>query len=167
MGPNVTFQQGPKVSRPLVTFGPMEDTSRLAAFAARMNELCDDKGLPARGRQVALAAQFKVTNKAARKWLLGLGYPEMDMAIQIAAWGDVSVNWLLQGLGPKHERRIDARAALLDEAVRMLPREAGIDLIDSLRAKLIRIGRLDVNEPAPRYGKMLDAYEDELGRKPH
>lgn len=167
MGLNVTFQQGLKVPGPMVTFGSMEDATRLAGFAARMNELCEDKGLPKRGRQVALAAQFKVTNKAARKWLLGLGYPEMDMAVKIANWGDVSLNWLLQGLGPKHERRVDARAALLDEAIRLLPRESGIDLIDSLRAKLIRIGKLDANEPAPRYGKMLDAYEDELGRKPH
>ena len=144
----------------------MEDSAQLlAAFAARLNEVCDDMDLPKRGRQVALAAQFKVTNKAARKWLLGLGYPELATAVQLANWGKVSVNWLLQGLGPKHERRVDTRAAVLDEAIRLLPRESGIDLIDNLRAKLIRIGRLDANEPTPRYGAMLDAYEDELARK--
>ena len=170
MGLNVTYLQGPKVPARLVTFGSMdaEEVAELARFAERVNEICDDRGLPkGRGRQVALAAEFKLTNKAARKWLLGLGYPEMSTAVRLANWGGVGLNWLLQGLGPKHERRVDARAALLDEAVRLLPRESGVDLIDNLRAKLVRVGRLDAQEPTARYGKMLDAYEEELGRKSH
>lgn len=143
------------------------ETNPLADFAARMNEVCDDKGLKARGRQVALAKQFNVTNKAARKWLLGLGFPEMSTAVAIAQWGGVTVNWLLQGVGPKHDRRIDTKALLLDEAVLALPRESAIDLIDNIRAKLERLGKLTAREPLKRYQPMLDAYEQEITRKPH
>lgn len=139
----------------------------LARFAERMNEICDDMGLPReRGRQTALAALFKVTNKAARKWLLGLGYPEMAMAIRIADWANVSLVWLLQGSGPRRERRVDTKALLLDEAVHSLPPELGADLIDNLRSKLERVGRLTAQEPPARYITMLDAYEQEISRKP-
>ena len=48
-----------------------------------------------------------------------------------------------------------------------LPRESGLDLIDNLRAKLIRFGKIPAEEPAARYNVMLDAYEKELSRKAH
>lgn len=41
------------------------------AFAARVNEVCDDLQLPAHGRQTALAQWMGLTPNAARKWLLG------------------------------------------------------------------------------------------------
>lgn len=158
----------------MVTFGPMnafdddDPKALLAAFASRMNEICDDKKLPReRGRQAALAAKFQLTGKAVRKWLQGIGYPEMAMAVRLANWGEVNLTWLLQGIGPKQGNKIDLKALVLDEAVRMLPPELGIDLVDNLRAKLERAGKIAVNEKGNRYLIMLESYEAEIGRKAH
>lgn len=135
------------------------------AFAERLAEICTDKGLPAHGRQTKLAKLFGVTQAAARKWLNGVTYPEMEKLVAIADWADVNINWLLQGAGPKRGNRIDTRALVIDQAVRSLPREMGIDLIDNLRAKLERVGKLTAHEPSPHLRSMLDAYEDELSKK--
>lgn len=142
------------------------DKSLLTEFAARMNEICDDKGLTkAHGRQAELGRKFDVTPKAARRWLLGLGLPELVMAIRIAEWADVNLNWLLQGVGPKRGNRIDARLAVLDDAIHSLPRDQGLDLIDNLRAKLIRVGRITAEEPEGRYQNVLQSYERDFQRK--
>jgi transcriptional regulator with XRE-family HTH domain len=168
----VTYRQGPKGTALPVTFRNMpnpdaETTAVLAAFAARVNELCDDMQVPADTRQTALAKHFGVNPKTARKWLLGIGYPEMPMAVRIADWADVSLVWLLQGYGAKRSNsRIDQKALVLDEAIHALPTDLRADLIDNIRAKLARIGRLAA-EPAPsRYRTMLDAYEHEMGSPP-
>jgi len=121
--------------------------------------------LPLRGRQTGLAKLFKVSQQAARKWLDADSFPNTDTIVAIADWGDVNVNWLLQGAGPKKGNRVDTKALLLDEAVHSLTPEMGGDLIDSLRAKLIRAGKLSAEEPRGRYSIMLDAYQAELGRK--
>ena len=145
-----------------------EDKDVLAGFAERMHEICDDMGLPAgRGRQSAMAAEHGVTNKAARKWLLGLGFPELVLAFRIANWADVNLTWLLHGSVPKRGNRVDTKALVLDEAIRRLPPDMGIDLVDNLRATLERIGKLTAQEPSPRYRPMLDAYEAEFNRKRH
>lgn len=137
-------------------------------FAARLHEICDDMGLPkVRGRQTKLAQLFKVSPNAARKWLQGLGMPEIELAVLIANWAGVNLNWLLQGVGPKHGTRVDAKVLMLDEALHTLPREMGLDMIDNLRSKLERFGKITADEPAARYSVMLDAYEKELGRKPN
>lgn len=172
MGPNVTFLQGPKVTDRLVTFGPVEtdDQQIRQDFARRLNEVCDDMGLPKeRGRQTALAATFKVTNKAARKWLIGEGLPELALAVRIANWGSVSALWLLQGAGDKTPEppRVDVKTALLNEALRDLPRESAIDLIDNIRVKLQRAGKLPADEAPGRYTSMLEAYEREVNNKRH
>lgn len=132
-----------------------------------MRELCDDKGLPARGRQTRLGERFKVSQQAARKWLDGVNYPDMKTIVAIAEWAEVNVNWLLQGQGPKHGNRVDAKVLVLDEALHALPREIGLDMIDTMRAKLVRFGKLSAEEPLGRYNVMLDAYEKEISRKPH
>jgi hypothetical protein len=91
----------------------------------------------------------------------------MDTIIAIADWADVNVNWLLQGAGPKRGNRMSTKAQVLEEAIQSLPPEMGTDLIDNLRAKLVRIGRLTAQEPPGRYQVMLDAYEHELAKKQH
>jgi hypothetical protein len=124
--------------------------------------------LPAeRGRQTELSKSFGVNPKAARKWLLGIGYPEMSMAVRLANWGNVNLTWLLQGAGPKRGNRIDTRALVLDDAVQSLSPELAGDLIDSLRAKLTRIGKISVQEPRGRYAVMLDSYAQDIERKRH
>lgn len=81
----------------------MDQPDIKAEFALRLNEVCDDKKLPAKyaGRQSALAALFNVSQKGARKWLEGESMPTMDTSIKIAIWGEVSIEWLLTGRGRK------------------------------------------------------------------
>lgn len=73
------------------------------AFAARLNEICDDMGLPPKGdgRQVALASKFEVSQKGARKWLESESMPQTQKIIEIAKWANVSTEWLLSGRGKK------------------------------------------------------------------
>lgn len=147
----------------------MADNSSRSAFARRLTELCDDMKMPARGRQRLLAGAFKVSQQAAGKWLRGESYPETEMLLAIATWADVNINWLLQGSGPKRGNRIDAKILVLDEALHSMPLEMGTDVLDNIRAKLIRFGKIEAREPSPRYLAMLEAYERDLGgsKKPH
>lgn len=72
------------------------------AFVGRLNEVCNDKQLPAdRGRQTRLAETFKVSPQAARKWLKGEAYPALETMMQIAVWAEVSFEWLSTGRGEK------------------------------------------------------------------
>lgn len=145
----------------------MDANAHKQQFAERLNEVCTDMKLPMRGRASQLAKQFRVSPQAATKWLGGLSYPELDTVVAIAEWGDVHVNWLLQGVGLKRGSKISTRAQVIDEAIRSLPPELGIDLIDNLRAKLERAGRLIAQEPPARYQTALDAFEKELQGRRH
>lgn len=68
-----------------------------------MNEVCDDKHVPPKGenRQSVVGKQFGVSQKGARKWLEGEGFPSIEKMIKIAKWGDVAFEWLATGRGPK------------------------------------------------------------------
>lgn len=148
------------------TFGCVTDPTTLkTSFAQRLLELCVDKGLPEHGRQTQLAKQFRVSQQAAGKWLTGRSWPSTETLAEMADWGAVNINWLWQGVGPKRGTRVDAKALVLDEAVHLLPPELGTDLIDNLRAKLVRVGKLKVSEPDGRYAVMLDAYEKDIARR--
>lgn len=74
-------------------------------FAQRLNELCDDMKVPPKGknRQAHVAQLFNVSQKGARKWLEGEGFPSTENLIQIAKWGHVRYEWLLTGRGVKRE----------------------------------------------------------------
>lgn len=134
-------------------------------FAERLAELCNDKKLPARGRQKRLAERCEVSHQAVGKWLRGEAYPEIEKILALAEWAEVNVNWLLQGVGPKRGTHVDTKALLLDEVLHSMPPDVGADLIDNIRAKLIRIGKLEAREPTPRYMSMLDAYESDLTKR--
>jgi transcriptional regulator with XRE-family HTH domain len=166
--PNVVVFQQPIAVADDATFGSVTTTSPTKQrFAERLHELCTDMGLPARGRTRLLAKQFGVSQQAASKWLAGAAYPELDTVVAICEWADVNVNWLLQGVGSKRDAKLSTKAQLLEEAIRSLPPELGTDLIDNLRIKLERVGRLTAQEPPRRYQTMLDAFEKEIanGRK--
>lgn len=105
--PKVTFQQ-PKneliVPEPSVTFTRMDEKKALlAAFAVRVNTVCDILGIPPAGknRQAVLGQMFGVTQKAARKWLVGEGFPDMAVCINMALKANVSFDWLMTGRGPQ------------------------------------------------------------------
>lgn len=77
----------------------------LAAFAKRLTELCNRRGLPkeAAKRQVALGRLIGVSYQATRKWFSAQGFPSADVGMRLAAWGDVSFSWLMTGRESKVE----------------------------------------------------------------
>lgn len=101
--PEAISLQQLKVARLNATIGCMETDQQKAAFAARLNAICDDNNIPpkGKGRQTSLSKMFKLSQNAVLKWLEGEGYPSLDMAQQIATWSGVHLEWLLTGRGPK------------------------------------------------------------------
>lgn len=128
-------------------------------FARRMHEVCDELGIPpGRGRQTALGQRFQVTPKAARKWLEGLGYPEMQLAVRIANEAKVHVTWLLQGSAPKFlDSARTATSAQLGEIVGSLPEAERQQAIDFIRYKVERSGQWYAAEQVARYVSLLDS----------
>ena len=137
----------------------MQQTDVKADFARRLHEVCDDLGLQrGRGRQTALARQFGLTPNAARKWLLGLGMPERDTAIEIANAAHVNVLWLLQGAGPKRGEAFDTAPGELLEAVQHLPANEGQQVFDFIRYKIERADGWFAAEKLASYMQMLDKF---------
>jgi transcriptional regulator with XRE-family HTH domain len=110
----------------------------LNAFAQRMAELCNDLGLPSeRGRVSALARAFNVTSNAAKKWLTGVGMPELEKAVEIADRARASVTWLLQGAGPKHlPGSSNTMAEAIGQAAAALAEDAAAEIASFVRYKL-------------------------------
>ncbi len=101
--PKVTLRQALIVLGSTPILEPMVTDDERAAFSRRLNEACDDAGLPAKGqgRQLAVAKLFHVTQKGARKWLEGEAVPHTKRLPQIAERLGVTVEWLLTGAAPK------------------------------------------------------------------
>lgn len=102
--PIVTFTQELIVPVRESMLGAVDDRKLHAEFATRLNEICDERGVPPKyhNRQKVLGDQFGVTQKGARKWLEGESFPTLEKAIKIALWGSVNVEWLLTGRGEKY-----------------------------------------------------------------
>ncbi|MFO1351882.1 MAG: S24 family peptidase [Gammaproteobacteria bacterium] len=99
--PEVTCCQEPKVTMVGARMELMVTSAK--DFAMRLNEALDDKDLPSKhaGRQVLVAKMFGVSQKGARKWLEGIGYPTTHRAREIAKRLGVRYEWLMSGIGEK------------------------------------------------------------------
>lgn len=103
--PKVTLPQAIKgliVTELSVTFPGMEDKQAiLDAFAKRVHIVCDRLGIPPAGknRQDILGKRYGVSQKAARKWLVGEGFPDTAISIRMAMDANVSYDWLMTGRG--------------------------------------------------------------------
>lgn len=117
-----------------------------------MHELCDALGIPdGHGRQAALGRRFNVTPKAARKWLMGIGYPEMPKAVEMCEAAQVNVVWLLQGTPPKRGQHVDGNLLGLAEAIAGLPQAE--------REAVLQFARFKVQETAGWYRpELLQGY---------
>lgn len=80
----------------------------LTAFADRLNESLDAIGFAARGegRQTALGNYMGLTQKAARKWLVGEGYPGEDNRNKLARLCKVRYEWLMTGNGERRSGEV-------------------------------------------------------------
>ena len=137
----------------------MSTNAEKLEFAARIHELCSDHDLPAeRGRQSALAKLFDVTPNAARKWLLGLGLPELDVAMRIAQWGGVNFEWLMTGRGPKVGDKVPVRALAVDAILRHGTQQERAELASFLKFKIEHAQTPYAPEEKLRYAAALDSY---------
>lgn len=128
------------------------------AFARRMHELCDELGIPrGHGRNAALGRKVGKTPNAARKWLLGLGYPEMALAVTLCNEAGVNVVWLLQGVGPKRGERSDPVAMQVAEGIESLPNENRQHVLEYLRYEFDRADGWFTSDALARY---IDSIEE-------
>lgn len=82
---------------------PLEKDEDAVAFAERLNELLDarrfdEKG---KGRQVALAKKYDITQASTRKWLEGFGFPKTAQMMRIAKDFGCTFEWLALGTGTR------------------------------------------------------------------
>ena len=69
-----------------------------AAFADRLQQACDEAGVPAgRQRVVTVATHFGVARETARLWFAGCALPELPRLIEIAGEYRCSLDWLAMG----------------------------------------------------------------------
>jgi len=129
-------------------------------FASRLVELCNTAGMPERGRQSQLARQFEVTPKAARKWINGLGLPELEMIMAIARWGNVNMEWLLTGRGPKRGNLVDTKDLLLGEMMRNLPAATRHEVADFLGYKIEKGVPTLANEERAKYLLLIETFKN-------
>jgi transcriptional regulator with XRE-family HTH domain len=112
-------------------------------FSARLNAALDDIGVPqkGKGRQLAVAKLFGVSQKGARKWLEGEAVPGRARLAAICERANVSPDWLLTGRGerglppapPADERFTEARVN--DHAPRYIAPTLP-SLLDALAARV-------------------------------
>jgi len=93
----------------------METNNGKIAFSRRLNKLCDEKKLPAYGRQSILRDYFRsigvrISQESVRKWLTGESIPRYEKIIVLCNFFDVSCEWLLTGNGDKKKLVNDGAA---------------------------------------------------------
>lgn len=138
----------------------MEKTTTQTGFVARLNEVCDDMGLPRQhGRQTALAKVFGVTQGATKKWLNGLSWPGFDHIVAICNWAQVNVNWLVMGAGPKRTGPLETKVLVLGEAIESMPKAERDQVMDFLAFKFEKSADMFVGERLARYMTMIDAFK--------
>ena len=144
----------------------MNESPEKQAFSARLREICAEKQLPDRGRQSALASLFSVTPNAARKWLLGLGLPETEVAIRIAKWADVNYEWLMTGRGLMRGDKVPTRALVVDEVLRRGTPADRKEVVNFLRYKLENAEAPIAEEERARYLAALETYISDAPKRP-
>ncbi len=91
-----------------VTISSMDRDERESvrvAFAKRLNRALDSRRVPeaGKGRQQYVARMFGVSQKGARKWLVGEAMPDTTRLCEIAETLRVSVQWLMCGVEEETE----------------------------------------------------------------
>jgi transcriptional regulator with XRE-family HTH domain len=147
----------------------MPERDALAAFAARLHEACDAAEIPQRGRQSALALRLKVSYQAVKKWLDGVGFPDLHRAVALADELKVNVTWLLQGNGPMRGERVDDSVRLVVEAIDALPREERTRVLAFLSFEMSQRPQWFAEEARVRYADAIAKFanrDDNAGESP-
>jgi transcriptional regulator with XRE-family HTH domain len=91
-------------------------------FSKRLHIALESSGASGGGRhrpytQESVGKMFGVSQKGARKWLKGEGFPKTEQCIAIAKKLDVALEWLMTGKGPMRMTNPGVEAASMAEAV--------------------------------------------------
>ena len=129
-----------------------------------MDEICNDLELPEQGRQTALGRKFGVTPKAARRWLVGEGFPETELAVQIAREARVHFEWLMTGRGPKRLAPIRTGALVISEALESLEPSQRHEVLEYFRYRVEKSQSLFTAERLKDYIRASE--ELEADKKP-
>lgn len=108
---------------------------RRIAFAERLSVALDEIGMPPmnHGRQTEVSKLFNVSQGAARKWLFGESYPEIDKLPDICRKLNVTMKWLVSGSGDMHDENSDNGEAQIDESLLA-------EVIDTIEAVVRKTG---------------------------
>ncbi|MDK9757658.1 Cro/Cl family transcriptional regulator [Vibrio sp. D173a] len=106
-------------------------------FTLRLNDACDQAGIPQRGRSAYLqkVLPFKISTAGIRKWLVGEAVPDTKKLSDIASLLEVSVEHLL-GYAPMESNgpaRDNQDQVLFEHAIKHLPNAQFINT-DGLKA---------------------------------
>lgn len=87
-------------------------------FWKRLTAAWGARGLPV--TQLGIAKKLGMSQGSVGRWKRGPGLPELDVVRDLAKKGDVCIEWLLTGRGPKRPMLIDEETNELLEAWRRL-----------------------------------------------
>lgn len=104
-------------------------------FAARLNELLDEMGVPERGRRQWLSRRFNAafSPEAARKWLEAETMPDQPHFSMLCTAFNWGFDYLMTGRGPKYVIETDPVATEVAEILTQLDEDA--------RQYILRISR--------------------------
>lgn len=93
-------------------------TDSRKTFWQRLTDAWGARGLPT--SQLGIARELGMSQGSVGRWARDEGLPELDVVRQLALKGDVCIEWLLTGRGPKRPMPVDEETAELLEVWRKL-----------------------------------------------
>lgn len=131
-------------------------TAAREAFAARLAEICAEKGLRDHGRQAELGRILKVSQPAVGKWFNGETFPDLDRMVEISEWAGVNLEWLMTGRGPKRSVHPTQQSQFVFEVLPDLDEKASQEVLDFVMYKIERSDSLIAREKLASYSKMME-----------
>lgn len=119
-------------------------------FWLRLVEAWSKKGLPT--SQNGVATTLDMSQGSTRRWHTGDGLPEMDVLVQIAQKGDVTVDWLLTGRYPKHPIKPDTPLGRIHNAWNQIDDTGRIFIAETVEGRAALMGQKEA-EATKKPGK--------------
>lgn len=97
----------------------MQNNEEKILFSKRLNNLCEEKGLPLHGRQTIIKYHFlslgiRISQESVRKWLMAESIPKHENKIILCKYFNVLYEWLSTGKGDKRLEVINANREIFE-----------------------------------------------------
>jgi transcriptional regulator with XRE-family HTH domain len=122
-----------------------------AAFAKRLEQICDEKGLPQRGRQAELARMCSIKPSSVNKWFSAVSLPDPENLLKIADWAGTTVDWLVYGRGSRSPVAVAAVDPRISHVIKILSqmedhqRDQAVKIVDTLAEPARNPGTSEAN----------------------